>query len=378
MLRLFTAGESHGKGLVGIIEGMPSNIYIDINEINKDLARRQMGYGRGDRMKIERDKIEILSGIRGGYTIGSPISFLIMNKDHENWKEFMDPILENKEDKMITKPRPGHGDLTGYLKYNFKDIRNVVERSSARETAVRVAAGSLMKQFLKNFDIEAVSHVTAIGSVKIKEAITDTELIKKADESEVRCVEAGTEKKMIDFIEEAKKHGDSVGGVFEIHIKGVPKGLGSYVHWDRKLDAKLSYGLMSVNGVKAVEIGYGFENTTKFGSKAHDEIYYDKKLGYIRTSNSAGGIEGGMSNGEVIVLRCGMKPIPTLYKPLNTVDIITKEPALATVERSDTCAVPAASIVGEMVALSIIAEEFIRKFGGDSLEEISKRWKDYI
>ncbi|SCY11589.1 chorismate synthase [Alkaliphilus peptidifermentans] len=378
MLRVFTAGESHGKALVGFIEGMPSNVSMNVEEINRDLARRQQGYGRGDRMKIEKDKIEILSGIRGGKTLGSPISFIIPNKDYENWTEYMSPINTNKCDKLVTKPRPGHADLTGMLKYNFDDIRNVIERSSARETAVRVAAGSLIKQFMSYFNITTHSHVTAIGDIHLQEIITDTSRIKESDSSSVRCVDGIVEKKMIQLIEETKKAGDSLGGIFEIHISGVPKGLGSYVHWDRKLDAKLSYALMSIQGVKGVELGYGFQNTSRVGSLVHDEILFQKTKGFFRNTNHAGGIEGGMSNGENIVIRCGMKPIPTLYKPLKTVDIESKESALATVERSDTCAVPAASIVGEMVAITVIAEEFLRKFGGDSLEEIEKRWKEYI
>ncbi|WP_207640638.1 chorismate synthase [Alkaliphilus transvaalensis] len=377
MLRVLTAGESHGKGLVGIIEGLPSNIEIDLDEINKDLARRQLGYGRGGRMKIEKDEIQVMSGIRGGKTLGSPIAFVINNRDYANWDEHMAPFGENDKDRQVTRPRPGHADLSGHLKYQFEDIRNVLERSSARETAVRTAAGSIIKQFLKNFGIEVLSHVVSIGTVAINQEVKDITLISKADESPVRCVDQETEEAMMEAIDLAKKEGDSLGGVFEIHITGVPVGLGSYVHWDRKLDAKLSYGLMSIQGIKAVEVGIGFENAIKAGSQIHDEIFYDPNRGYYRRTNFAGGIEGGMSNGETVVLRCGMKPIPTLYKPLKTVNIITKETELASVERSDTCAVPAASIVAEMVAITIIGEEFLRKFGGDSLEEIIKRWKDY-
>lgn len=376
MFRLLTAGESHGKGLIGVIEGFPSNVKIDIQEINKDLSRRQQGYGRGGRMKIESDKVEIISGIRGGKTLGSPISFVIKNKDYDNWESFMNPIDVDEESRKVTEARPGHADLTGALKYGFTDIRNVLERSSARETAVRVAMGSLARQLMKVFNIEVFSHVISIGTVALEEKIEDIEKIKKAEISEVRCCDDKVAASMMKEIKTAKEEGNSLGGVFEIHIKGVPVGLGSYVQWDRKLDAKLSYALMGIQAIKGVEIGYGFENARKKGSLVHDEIFYQENRGYYRGSNNAGGIEGGMSNGENIVIRCAMKPIPTLYTPLRTIDIKTKEEVLATVERSDTCAVPAASIVGEMVAITVIAQEFLRKYGGDSLEEIIKRWKD--
>ena len=376
MLRYFTAGESHGKSLTGIIEGFPSNVPIDIDIINSDLKRRQMGYGRGDRMKIEQDTIEILSGIRNSKTLGSPISFLIKNRDYVNWQAHMDPIKTTDDSRKVTKPRPGHADLTGSIKYNFTDIRNVLERSSARETAARVAIGSIAKQFLNNFNIDVLSHVIKISEAGLEENIWDIDRIKNADNSPVRCVDKNTERKMIEEIEEAKNIGDSLGGIFEIHITGVPVGLGSHVHWDRKLDAKLAYNLMSIQGIKAVEIGAGCESGRLKGSQIHDEIFYHPDKGYYRKTNRAGGIEGGMSNGENIVIRCTMKPIPTLYKPLQSVDIESKESFLATIERSDTCAVPAASIVGEMVAITVIADEFLRKYGGDSLEEIMKRWKE--
>lgn len=375
MFRLLTAGESHGKALVGTIEGFPANVKIDLEEINRDLARRQKGYGRGGRMKIEKDRIEILSGIRGGKTIGSPISFLIQNKDYENWEPYMNPVAIDGETKKVTEARPGHADLTGALKYGFTDIRNVLERSSARETAVRVAMGSMAKQLLAPFHIEAVSHVIAIGEVNLQEKVDDIERIKSAEASEVRCCDKKTTAAMIEEIKKAKEEGDSLGGIFEIHIKGLPVGLGSYVQWDRKLDAKLAYALMGIQGIKGVEIGYGFENAQKRGSLVHDEIFYHQEKGYYRKTNHAGGIEGGMSNGENLIIRCAMKPIPTLYNPLQTVDIATKKAVLATVERSDTCAVPAASVVGEMVAVTVIAQEFLRKYGGDSIEEIMRRWR---
>ncbi len=378
MFRILTAGESHGKGLVGMIEGFPSNVSIDTREINKDLGRRQKGYGRGGRMKIEQDKIDFLSGIRGGKTLGSPISFFIKNKDYENWEAYMNPEEVDEETRKVTQPRPGHADLTGALKYNFSDIRNVLERSSARETATRVAIGSIARQLAEIFNIEVVSHVTAIGKASLKKPVQDIEIIKNAEDSPVRCADKNMESAMIHCIDQAKEDGDSLGGVFEIHITGVPKGLGSYVQWDRKLDAKLTYSLMGIQAIKGVEIGYGFENAQKKGSKVHDEIFHDPHKGYHRRTNHAGGIEGGMSNGENIIIRCAMKPIPTLYKPLKTVDIKTKEPMLATIERSDTCAVPAASVVGEMVAITVILQEFLTKFHGDSLEEIVKKWKSCL
>ena len=377
MFRILTAGESHGKGLVGIMEGFPANVPIDEERINQDLKRRQQGYGRGGRMKIEKDKIQFLTGLRGGKTLGSPLSFLIENKDYANWEAVMDPRRVEEGLKKVTQPRPGHGDLTGALKYGFSDIRNVLERSSARETATRAAIGSIAAQLAALFNIEAHSHVTAIGKASLKRPVEELSRVKAADDSPVRCCDPGTEAEMIHCIDQAKEAGDSLGGIFEIHITGVPPGLGSYMQWDRKLDAKLSHALMSIQAIKGVEIGYGFENAQRSGSRVHDEIYYDQDRGYHRGTNHAGGIEGGMSNGKNIILRCAMKPIPTLYKPLKTVDIETKEEVLATVERSDTCAVPAASVVGEMVAITVIAQEFLTKFPGDSLEEITKRWKNY-
>ncbi len=375
MLRYLTAGESHGKALTGIIEGFPANVPIDVDAINADLKRRQQGYGRGGRMKIEKDQIEILSGIRDGKTLGGPIAFLIKNRDYANWEQYMNPSKVSDNSRNVTKPRPGHGDLTGAIKYSFTDLRNVLERSSARETAVRVVIGSMAKQLLNCFGINAFSHVVAIGTASLKGNIWDLDKIKQADQSPVRCVDKTTEEEMIMQIKEARETGDSLGGVFEIHLTDVPLGLGSYVHWDRKLDAKLAAALMSIQGMKAVEIGEGFKNAGLKGSQVHDEIFYSEDKGYYRKTNRAGGIEGGMSNGENIVLRSYMKPIPTLYKPLQSVDIKTKESFSAAIERSDTCAVPPASIVGEMVAATVVAEEFLRKYGGDSLEEILKRWK---
>ncbi len=377
MFRFITAGESHGQGVLGVVEGFPANVPLSIDEMNQDMARRQKGYGRGERMNIEKDEIRFLSGVRGGKTIGSPITLFIENKDYLNWAAYMDPILGIEGEKKVTKPRPGHADLIGGIKYGFRDLRNVLERSSARETASRVAVGSLAKQLLKQFNIHGYSHVTAIGSVEAEQAIISIELINKAEESPIRCADPQKEQMMIETIDLAKKDGDSLGGIFEIHMTGVPAGLGSYVQWDRKLDGLLVQALMSIQGIKGVEIGYGIELSRKMGSDAHDEIFYDKKRGYYRKTNHSGGIEGGMSNGETIVIRCAMKPIPTLRKPLKSVDIETKEEVEASVERSDVCAVPSAAVVGEMVVMTVIAQEMMKKFGQDSLEEMMKKWQGY-
>lgn len=377
MLRYLTGGESHGPALTGIIEGFPANVDIDIDEINSDLARRQHGHGRGGRMKIETDKIRFLSGVRGGKTLGSPITFLIENKDYENWSDYMDPCQADRETKKVTAPRPGHADLAGCIKYNFDDIRNVLERSSARETATRVAIGGIIRQFLKNFGITAACHVIHIGGISSNVRVPSNDDLKKAELSPVRVADSAAEKQIIELIDQTREDGDSLGGVFEIVITGVPVGLGSYVQWDRKLDARLAYALQSIQGIKGVGFGRGFDCACLKGSEVHDEIYYSQEKGYYRRTNNAGGIEGGMSNGQTIIIRCAMKPIPTLYKPLKTVDIRTKQPCTATVERSDICAVPAAAVVGEAVALTVIGEELLRKLGGDSMEEVWSRWRQW-
>jgi chorismate synthase len=372
MLRYLSGGESHGPGLTAVIDGIPSNLSINIEEINRDLARRQKGYGRGDRMKIEKDKVKILSGIRNGKTLGSPVTLHIENLDWENWQKPTQPV---------TRPRPGHGDLAGALKYDHTDIRNVLERASARETAARVAVGSIAKTLLKEFGIEIISHVTCIGGVKLK-AHYDANTLKQnlgyVEDSQVRCMDKDVEEEMIREIIRAKEEGDSVGGIFEIWVFNVPPGLGSHVNWDRKLDARLAFGLMSIQGIKGVEVGLGFEAGGKRGSEFHDEIFYSPDKGYFRKTNNAGGIEGGMTNGAPIVLRAAMKPIPTLYKPLMSVDITTKTPVKAGIERSDTCAVPSASIVGEGVVAWTLAEAFMEKFGGDSLQEVKRNYEGYM
>lgn len=381
MLRFLTAGESHGQGLIGILDGYPAGIKIFVEDINKDLVRRQVGYGRGNRMQIENDKAEILSGVRWGRSLGSPISLLIKNKDWLNWEKAMSISFEYEDSvSPVTKPRPGHADLTGLIKYDHKDIRNILERASARETAIRVAIGAVCKLLLKEFNIKIISHVTAIGGISINRMRLKTdEIQEKAELSLLRCADKDAEKKMIKRIDSAKRNGDSFGGVFEIIITNPPIGLGSHTQWDRKINARLSNAIMSIQAIKGVEIGLGFEAAKRFGSGVHDEIFYDKKSKrFYRKTNNAGGIEGGMTNGEEIIIRAAMKPIPTLIKPLRSVDVLTKKPFKASVERSDVCAVPAAGVVGEAVIAFEIANAMIEKFGGDSLSEMKRNYNGYM
>jgi chorismate synthase len=386
MLRFLTAGESHGKGLIGIIEGMPSGLAISKEYINHELKRRQQGFGRGSRMKIEFDEVELLSGIRWGKTLGSPITLFVKNRDWQNWEKAMndDPQFEASI-PPVTKPRPGHADLPGIIKYRHSDVRNVLERSSARETAMRVAVGAIVKQFLKEFNIYIGSFVTKIGHAYMDIELNNLnekdliELSTKADNSPVRCPFSETESKMIEIINQAIENGDSVGGAFVIFATNVPIGLGSYVHWDRKLDGIIARAIMSIQAIKAVEIGDGIKLGDKFGSQLMDEIFYNGEFKkFYRKTNHMGGIEGGMSNGMPIVVKATMKPIPTLRKPLKSVDIITKEAVDAAYERSDICAVPAASIIGEAVVAWCIAQTFLEKFGGDSLTEIKANYSNYL
>lgn len=374
MLRFLTSGESHGKCLIGILEGMVSNLPINEEDIDRELERRQKGFGRGERMKIEKDKAEILSGVRNGKTTGGPISILIENKDWENWKDYMDTkkIKKGKE-KYI--PRPGHADLWGVLKYNYTDIRNVIERASARETAIRVAIGAICKKFLNEFNVKIYSRVKRIGNVEDE---GDIEEVKKnyikIENSPVRCIKK--EMEMIEEIEKVTKKGDTVGGIFEIIVEGVCPGLGSYVHWERRMDAKISYILMSIPGVKGIEIGKGFEGSTLVGSEFHDELFYRNKV--IRKTNNAGGIEGGITNGNDIWVKCFMKPVPTLKQGLTSFDIKTLKEKKYDYERSDFCAVVPASIIGENMIAFILASEYLEKFGGDCLEETIKNYRNYV
>ncbi len=367
MLRYLTAGESHGECLTAIVEGLPSGLRIDVAKINKELKRRQMGFGRGGRMKIEEDKVEISSGLRGGKTIGSPIALLIRNKD---WRK--------EEGVRITRPRPGHADLAGALKYGEKDIRNVLERASARETAIRVAVGGMAKALLREFRIEVASHVVEIGGIRAKvKDISLKEILRRKEKSQLSCCDKEAERKMVKKIKASRDAGDSLGGIFEVIVTNVPVGLGSFVHWDRKLDGRLAQAIMSIQAVKGVEIGLGFELARCPGSKVHDEIFY-RGSEFYRKTNNAGGIEGGVSNGEDIILRAVMKPISTLQKPLRSVDIITKKPFEATVQRADVCAVPACAVVGEAVVAIELARAMQEKFGGDTLEEVRRNYRGYM
>lgn len=375
MLRFLDAGESHGKCLLGIIEGFPAGFSLNEENINLNLARRQGGYGRGDRMKIEQDKVEILSGLVEGKTIGSPLGLMIKNKDWENWQE--------KEYPPLTIPRPGHADFAGAIKYGFKDVRKVLERASARQTAMRVAIGSVASSLLEEFNIEIYSYVLRIGQVKARRVTSfNREVKEEINKSPVYCVDGIASIGMCREIDRAREKGDTLGGVFEVIITGMPIGLGSYVQWDRRLDARLASALMSIPGVKAVEIGEGIEASKKKGSTVHDEIFIQEEsekdsFRYYRKTNRAGGIEGGITNGEEVVIRAYLKPIPTLINPLRSIDFATKKETKAIYQRSDICVVPAASVVGEAAAAWEIAAVFLEKFGGDSLVEIKENYENY-
>jgi chorismate synthase len=379
-IRFLTAGESHGKGTIVILEGFPAGLFVSSEDINLELARRQKGYGRGGRMLIEKDQVEILSGIRKGVTIGSPITLFVKNKDYENWEKIMTPdLIQGSFGNPLKRPRPGHADLSGGIKYNLHDLRNVLERASARETTVRVAAGAVAKKFLKSFNIFVQSYVSQLGAAESKKVLVRYDgLNARADKSPVRMLEKKAEKKAISLIDLAKKNGDTLGGVFEVVITGVPVGLGSHVQWDRKLDGRLAHGLMSMQAIKGVEIGKGFSNAVQTGSKVHDEIAYKTKKGFFHLTNRAGGIEGGMSNGEPIIVRVAKKPIATLKRPLRSVDIDSKLEIRAAYERSDVCALPAASVIGETICAWVIADAFLEKMGGDFMKEIQQRHLLYL
>jgi len=375
MLRFLDAGESHGRCLIGIIEGLPAGLSLEEEKINFNLKRRQGGYGRGERMKIEQDQVEILSGLREGKAIGSPLSLMIKNKDWENWSE--------KEYPPLTIPRPGHADFAGAIKYGFKDLRKVLERASARHTAMRVAIGSVAGILLEEFNINTYSDVLRIGPVKANRITSfNPEVKAEINNSPVFCLDGIASLGMCREIDRAREKGDTLGGIFEVIISGVPIGLGSYVQWDRRLDARLASALMSIPSVKAVEIGEGIEASKKKGSAVHDEIFVQEELKnnssrYFRKSNRAGGLEGGVTNGEEVIIRAYLKPIPTLINPLGSIDFATKKETKATYQRSDICVVPAACVVGEAVAAWEIATAFLEKFGGDSLVEIKENYKNY-
>ncbi len=376
MLRFLDAGESHGKELVAIIDGFPAGLKIDLDFINKNLLLRQSGYGRGGRQKIEKDTVEFVSGVRFLETIGSPITMVIRNKDFQNWLSVMTYDAKLTDEKAVTSPRPGHADLNGYIKYDRSDIRDVLERSSARETAIRVAVGSLCEYALLKLGVQMVSFVKAVGKVSLNDVDYDNPaLIENIEKSPVFCPDEKTGDLMIAQIEQAKKQQDTIGGVVEVVAKNVVCGLGSYVQWDRRLDAKLAYALMSIQAVKGVEIGEGFRNASRLGSQVHDEIVYED--GYRRKTNRAGGIEGGISNSEPIIVRAYMKPIPTLIKGLDSVDVKTKKATKSAFERSDVCAVPALSVVAKSVVAFELLKAYIDKFGGDTLSEMALRIREY-
>ena len=373
-----TAGESHGKGLIGIIEGIPAGMNITEEYIEKDLLRRMQGHGRGGRMKIEKDHAEIFSGVRHAVTLGSPISLLIKNFDWVNWGDRMATGKPKKEHRKVSMPRPGHADLAGVMKYGLDDIRNVLERSSARETAMRVAIGAVCRKLLEEVGITVGSRVYQIHNIVDNTPVSNDmglkELNDTVDASPVRCFDKDAEKKMMDVIDEARNNGDSVGGSFEVIAKGLPYGLGTYINADGKLQARISQAMMSVNAFKGVELGAGFASSAVFGSELHDEILYeDNKI--TRASNNAGGIEGGMSNAQPIHVKVSMKPISTLIKPLRSIDLNTMEPKLAHKERTDSCAVPAASIIGESMLTIVLADALLEKFGGDNLDQLKKHIK---
>jgi chorismate synthase len=382
MLRFLTAGESHGPELVVIIEGVPAGFNIELEAINRDLARRQKGYGRGGRMAIERDEVRVVSGIRFGRTLGSPITFIIENRDFKNWETRMSADPRNRgESKPVTRPRPGHADLAGVLKYNLEDIRDVLERASARETAVRVALGSLARQLVAPFGMSVLGYVISIGSSEAAtpDGLTIEQLVQTTEESLVRVADADAERAIVAEIDQCKREGDTLGGVVEVIADGLPVGLGSHVQWDRKLDGRIAHALMSLQAVKGVEFGQGFGAARVRGSQLHDEIGYDAAARrFTRSSNNSGGTEGGMSTSEPLRVRVAFKPLSTLMRPLRSADIKTKAEAIAAIERSDVCAIPAAAVIAESAVTFEIANAFLEKFGGDSLVEVTRNYRGYL
>lgn len=384
MLRFETAGESHGECLVATLTGLPAGVPVSLDSINHELWRRQQGFGRGGRMKIETDSVEIVSGVRHSETIGSPIALIVRNRDWQNWTEVL-PVeaAEDSEEKKkpLTRPRPGHADLAGAVKYSFKDARYILERASARETTARVAVGALAKQFLAQFDIEVLSHVIQVGTARLERPVEWVEIVALSKKPEVLlgCVDEAAEARMKAVVDEAYRTGDTVGGVFEVRAHGLPIGLGSHIAWDTRLDGRLAQAILSIQAVKGVEIGEAGEAATVFGSKVQDTIHYDKgEHSFYRGANKAGGLEGGITNGQELVVRGLLKPISTLRRPLESVDMTTKEPASAAYERSDVAVVPAAGVVGEAMVAIVLAQAFLEKFGGDSLKESRRNYDGYI
>jgi chorismate synthase len=384
MLRFETAGESHGECLVATLTGMPAGVPVSLDSVNRELWRRQQGYGRGGRMKIETDCAEVVAGVRHSITIGSPIAILIRNRDWQNWTEAL-PVedVAGGEDKRrpVTRPRPGHADLAGAIKYNFHDARYILERASARETAARVALGAFAKALLAAFEIRVLSHVIAVGPARLERTAGWAEIVALSERSEVLlgCVDPEVETRMKEVVDEAYRTGDTAGGVFEVVAHGVPAGLGSHVTWDSRLDGRLAQAIVSMQAVKGVEIGFAAEGAAAFGSKVQDTIHYDRERHrFTRGANRAGGIEGGMTNGEDVLVRGLLKPISTLRRPLESVDLDTREPALAAYERSDVCVVPAAGVIGEAMVAIVLAQAFLEKFGGDSLAETRRNYEGYL
>jgi chorismate synthase len=384
MLRFETAGESHGECLVVTLTGLPAGVPISLDTVNHELWRRQQGYGRGGRMKIETDRAEIVAGVRHSHTIGSPVAILIRNKDWQNWTEAL-PVedMDGAEDKKkpVTRPRPGHADLAGAIKYNFHDARYILERASARETAARVALGAIAKALLSEFGIEIASHVIAVGGVHLERGAAWDEVAALREKREILlgCVDAATEARMKEVVDQVYRTGDTVGGVFEVIAHGVPPGLGSHTTWDARLDGRLAQAVVSIQAVKGVELGFARENAASFGSQVQDTIHYDRAARHFtRGANRAGGLEGGITNGQDVLVRGFLKPISTLRRPLESVDLATREPALAAYERSDVCVVPAAGVIGEAMVALVLAQAFLEKFGGDSLGETRRNFDGYL
>ncbi len=384
MLRFETAGESHGECLVATLTGLPAGIPISLEKINRELWRRQQGFGRGGRMKIESDAAEIVAGVRHSRTIGSPIAVIIRNQDWKNWTAAL-PVEDaegaEEQRKPLTRPRPGHADLAGAIKYNFKDARYILERASARETAARVAVGALAKAFLAEFGVGVLSHVIQVGEVRLDRDAAWRELVDLSQKEEVLlgCVDAATERRMKEVVDQAYRTGDTVGGIFEVVAHEVPPGLGSHIAWDTRLDGRLAQAIVSMQAVKGVEIGFAAEGAAAFGSRVQDTIHYDREeRRFTRGANRAGGLEGGMTNGQDILVRGFLKPISTLRRPLESVDLETREPALAAYERSDVCVVPAAGVIGEAMVAIVLAQAFLEKFGGDSLPETRRNFDGYM
>jgi chorismate synthase len=384
MLRFETAGESHGECLVATLTGLPAGVPVSLDYINRQLWRRQQGYGRGGRMKIESDCVRIVAGVRRSQTIGSPVAILIENKDWKNWTGTLPVEAKDAEpgkEKAVKRPRPGHADLAGVIKYNFKEARHILERASARETAARVGVGALAKTFLRQFQIEVLSHVIAVGPVRLERSVEWEEIVALSERDEVLlgCVDAETEQRMKEAVDHAFRTGDTVGGIFEIVVHGAPPGLGSHIAWDTRLDGRLAQAIVSIQAVKGVEVGFAGEGARSYGSTVQDTIHYDKaRHEFHRGSNRAGGLEGGITNGEDVLVRGLLKPISTLRRPLESVDLETREPALAAYERSDVAVVPAAGVIGEAMVALVIAQAFLEKFGGDSLGETRRNYEGYV